>query len=81
MKYLHLDNEIYAISDDDMNNVCSAVGGCCGICCKETLQDLREVFLDIKNRYKPHDVEGHHTMPNDQFDKNSKDYFQDKAVF
>jgi len=66
MNYLHLDHNLYILSDNDMELVQSAVGSCCGACCPETLQELRIVFLDIKDRNLPLEIEGPHTTPHEQ---------------
>lgn len=81
MNYLHLDHQLYILSDEDMQSVHCAVGGCCGTCCPETLQELRLVFIDIKSRYEPLEIEGQHTTPLEQFDKTHKDYEGKHSVF
>lgn len=81
MNYLHLDHMLYIISDDDMNAVQEAHGNCCAVCCKESLQELRIVFLDIKKRYEPTYIEGQHTTPYEQFDEMHKDYEGKHSIF
>lgn len=72
--YLHLDYGLYIISDEDMDSVIFAVGNCSGVCCPESLQELREVFLDIKSRYNPLPIEGQHITPSEQFDTTNPDF-------
>ena len=81
MNYLLLDHQLYILSDEDMVTLNSAVGSCCGVCCPETLQELRKVFLDIKNRYKPFEIEGQHTTPYEQFDTDHPDYVGRHSFF
>lgn len=57
MKYLLIDSDLYKVSGQDLLNVQGAVGNCCGTCNEHTLQELREILLDIKIRYKPVECE------------------------
>ncbi len=80
MKYLFLDQDLYLISEADMEKYDSEICSCCGSCNKYTLQDLREVCLSIKAKYKPLKCEFNET-PEDQKIKKEKIDMNDDLPF
>ena len=80
MKYLIIDRELYFISEKDLQKVYEAEGHCCGSCNQWTLQNLREILLDIMGRYKPLKVDLTQ-LPDDQFAKKSEINLGDDLPF
>lgn len=80
MKYLIIDQELYLISEQDLQKVYEAEGHCCGSCNEWTLQNLRETLLDIMDRYKPLKVDLTQ-LPVDQIAEKSEINLSDDLPF
>ena len=80
MKYIIIDQELYLITEQDLQKVYEAEGICCGSCNKWTLQDLRETLLEIMSSYKPLEVDLIQ-MPEDQFAEKSEINLVDDLPF
>lgn len=80
MKKILIDQRLYSISQSDYERIMIAEGDCCGSCNKETLQNLRNVLLDIITKYS--DIELHVThIPSDQYAIKNKITYDDNLPF
>lgn len=66
MKHILIDQSLYLISDKDFERIQYAEGDCCGSCNEHTLQNLRNVLLDVIMRYDIIELAITH-IPKDQF--------------
>lgn len=66
MKHVLIDQSLYLIEESDFKRIEQAEADCCGSCNAHTLQNLRNVLLDIITRYNWLDL-AVTSIPREQF--------------